>query len=48
MNGEVVHRSTYQSLTAQDLNDEEDLWREFDKKIEEKLGTKATIKDFMT
>ena len=46
VNGEVVHRSTYRSLTAQDLTDEEDLRRDFDKKIEEKLGTKATFKYF--
>ena len=46
MNGEVVHQSTYWSLTTQDLNDEEDLRHNFDKKIEEKLGPKKTIKDF--
>ena len=46
INGEVIHLSTYQSLNAQELNDEEDLWHGFDKKIEEKLGPKATVKDF--
>ena len=45
-NGEVVHRPTYQSLTAQDLKNEEDLQRNFDKKIEEKIGTKETVKCF--
>ena len=44
MNGEVVHRSTYCSLTAKDLNDEEDLRRKFDKKVEENLGPKAATK----
>ena len=46
MNGEFVHWSTYCSLTAKELNDEEVLQRDFDKKIEDKLGTKATVKDF--
>ena len=46
MNGEVVHQSTYWSLTTQDLNDEEDLRHEFDKKIEEKLGPKAKVNNF--
>ena len=46
VNGEVVHRSTYRSLTAQDLTDEEDLRRDFDKKIEEKIETKETVKYF--
>ena len=34
MNGEVVHQSTYRSFTAQELNYEEDLRSDFDKKIE--------------
>ena len=46
MNGEVVHQYTYWSLTAQELNNGEDLRRSFDKKIEEKLGPKARVKDF--
>ena len=46
INGEVVHRSTYWSLTAQELNDEEDLQRDFDKKIEEKLEQKGTVNVF--
>ena len=46
MNGEVVHQSTYRSFTAQELNYEEDLRRDFDNKIEYNLGPKATVKDF--
>ena len=45
MNGEVVHQSTYRSITAHDLKDEEYLQRDFDKKIEENLGPKETVKD---
>ena len=45
-NGEVVYRSTYRSLTPQEMNDEEESRREFDKKIEEKLGPKAVADDF--
>ena len=46
MNGEVVHQSIHWSLTAQELNDKEYLRREFDKKIEEKIGPRARVKDF--
>ena len=46
MNGEVFHQSTYRSLTAQDMNDEEYLRRDFDKKIEDNLGPKVVVKDF--
>ena len=46
MNGEVVRQSTYQSLTAQKMNNEEYLRRDFDKNIEEKLRTKAIVKYF--
>ena len=46
MNGEVVQQSTYRSLAAHKMNYEEDLQREFDKKIEEKLRLKATVKYF--
>ena len=43
MNGEVVHQSTYRSLTAQELKYEEDLWRNFYNYIEEKIGPKLTV-----
>jgi len=39
-NGEVVYRSTYRSLTPQEMNDEGGSRREFDKKIEENLDRK--------
>ena len=45
MNVEVVHQSTYRSPTAQELNDKEVSRRNFDKKIEDKLGPKVTVKD---
>ena len=46
MNGEVIHQSTYCLLTAQELKNEEYLPRNFDKNIEEKLGSKSTVNDF--
>ena len=46
INEEVVPKSTYRSITAQELNNEEDLQHEFDKKIEEKLGPKEKVNNF--
>ena len=43
MNGDVIHVSTYRSLTAQELNNEEDLRRNFDKNIEDNIGPKAKV-----
>ena len=42
MNGEVVQRSTHQSITTQ----EKDLQSDLDKKFEEKLGPRAMVKYF--
>ena len=46
INGEVVQQSTYRSLTAKELNDEEDLRPDFDQKIEDKIRPKATVNGF--
>ena len=46
MNEQVVHQFTLCLLTAHYLKNEKYLWRDFDKKIEEKLGPEATFKYF--
>ena len=46
MIGQVIHQSTYWSLTAQELNNEEYFWRDFDNNIGEDLGPKAKVKYF--
>ena len=46
MNGKVVHQYICWSLPAQDMNKQEDLRHEFDKKTEEKLGPNAMVKYF--
>ena len=46
INEEVVHRSTYWSLTTQELNDEEYLRHDFDKNTKDKLGPKAMVNNF--